>query len=503
MTKPASAAAGRFTTGSTMRHVAVMTGAGAIGLTLMFLVDAVTLLYISMLQVEALTAAVGYAWTIQFFIVSVGLGFSIAATALVSRALGARDREAARRAATSALATTFLILCALSGAAVFWRHDLLTLLGAEGEALEAASSFILLSGPSMPLMSCGMIGASIMRAEGDAKRSMLITMASGFVSIVLDPILIFDSPLGLPIGAGMGIEGAAIAMTVARAASGALGLWGVVVIHNLAAPLRLAGVRRELAAIMAVAGPATLTQLSTPFANFLLTRAVSEHGDGAMAGWSVTTRLTVLAFGGIFALSSSIGGIIGQNYGAGEMARVRQSYRDALLFCAIYVTIAWALLATFSGYVAAGFSLTPDGAEVVDAFTHLAAGAFILVGGTFVANAAFNVMGRPIISTLMNWSRDGIATPIAIMLLAAPFAAPGVIYAQGAAGVAVGVVAVTAGWIFVRHRKSPLRAGRTAAPPATWAAAPSVGSARAAAAIRLDHATRPPAADSPGGAARD
>lgn len=453
MTEPkAPAAAGRFTTGSTMRHVAIMTSAGAIGLTLMFLVDAVTLLYVSMLEVDALTAAIGYSWTIQFFLVSFGLGFSIAATALVSRALGARDREAARAAATSALATTFVALSVLSACAVIWRYDLLAMLGAEGEALDAAASFLLLSGPSMPLMSFGMIGGSILRAEGDAKRSMLVTMASGFVSVLLDPILIFDAPLGLNIGLGMGIEGAAIAMTVARAASGALGLWGVIWVHNLAAPLRPSTVVHDLKSIMAVAGPATLTQLSTPFGNFLLTRAVSEHGDGAMAGWSVTTRLTVLAFGGIFALSSAIGGIIGQNYGAGEMGRVRQAYRDAILFCALYVSAAWALLAGLSGYVAAAFSLTADGAEVVDAFAWVGAGAFILVGGMFVANAAFNVMGRPIYSTAMNWTRDGIATPLAIWAFAGPLGAVGVVYAQGAAGAAVGVVSVWAGWVFVKRR---------------------------------------------------
>ncbi|MFT4792235.1 MAG: Na+-driven multidrug efflux pump [Paracoccaceae bacterium] len=472
----APAAAGRFTTGSTMRHVAVMTMAGAVGLTLMFLVDAVTLLYVSMLKVEALTAAVGYAWTIQFFIVSVGLGFSIAATALVSRALGARDRESARAHATSALATTFVVLSVLSGGAVIWRHDLLTLLGAEGEALEAAASFILLAGPSLPLMSFGMIGGSILRAEGDAKRSMLITMASGLVSVVLDPIMIFDAPLGLNIGMGMGIEGAAIAMTIARGASGLLGLWGVLWVHNLAGPLRLSTVVHDLKSIMAVAGPATLTQLSTPFGNFLLTRAVSEHGDGAMAGWSVTTRLTVLAFGGIFALSSAIGGIIGQNYGAGDMARVRQAYRDAILFCALYVATAWAILAALSGYVAAAFSLTPEGGAVVEAFALYGAGAFILVGGMYVANAAFNVMGRPIISSAMNWSRDGIATPMMIWLFAGPLAAQGVVYAQGAAGILVGVVSVWAGWIFVKNRAAPGPMGR-------WSSAPPVASARAAAVL--------------------
>jgi hypothetical protein len=52
----------RFTTGSTMRHVVVMTLTGSVGLTFMFLVDAATLFWVSQLGDQTLMAAVGFAW---------------------------------------------------------------------------------------------------------------------------------------------------------------------------------------------------------------------------------------------------------------------------------------------------------------------------------------------------------------------------------------------------------------------------------------------------------
>ena len=61
------APAGRFTTGSTMRHVAVMTLTGSLGLSFMFLIDFATLFYVSLLGNETLTAGVGFAWAVQFF----------------------------------------------------------------------------------------------------------------------------------------------------------------------------------------------------------------------------------------------------------------------------------------------------------------------------------------------------------------------------------------------------------------------------------------------------
>src|SRR5690606_8130242 len=93
----------RYVTGSTMRHVLVLASTSAIGLVAIFLVDFLNLFYISLLGDPTLTAAVGYASAIVFFYVSLSVGMMIAATALVSRALGAGDRVHAREVAASAL----------------------------------------------------------------------------------------------------------------------------------------------------------------------------------------------------------------------------------------------------------------------------------------------------------------------------------------------------------------------------------------------------------------
>ena len=94
----------RFLTGSTMGHVVRMTATGAMGITFVFLVDAANLLWISQLGDPSLVAAIGFAYAIQFFSVSSGVGLMIAATALISRSIGAGDREAARRQAGGAIA---------------------------------------------------------------------------------------------------------------------------------------------------------------------------------------------------------------------------------------------------------------------------------------------------------------------------------------------------------------------------------------------------------------
>ncbi|MEH6751641.1 MAG: MATE family efflux transporter, partial [Paracoccaceae bacterium] len=93
----------KFLTGSTMRHVVVMTLTGSLGLSFLFLVDFLALWWISRLENEVLITAIGFAGTIQFFVMSVAVGMMIGAVALVSRALGMGDPEEARRIATSAM----------------------------------------------------------------------------------------------------------------------------------------------------------------------------------------------------------------------------------------------------------------------------------------------------------------------------------------------------------------------------------------------------------------
>ena len=85
---------------------AACAGAGLdrfVGLVAIFLVDFLNLFYISLLDDPSLTAAVGYASALVYFYVSLSVGMMIAATALVSRALGAENRPHAREVAGSAM----------------------------------------------------------------------------------------------------------------------------------------------------------------------------------------------------------------------------------------------------------------------------------------------------------------------------------------------------------------------------------------------------------------
>src|ERR1700675_1827289 len=122
-----------------MRHVAVMTATGAIGLMAVFVVDLLSLFWVSKLGDQAFKAAVGYAGLMTFFVMSINIGLTIAASATVSRALGSGDRPRGRRLAASALTITTIISTAVAAVMFTYRDwSLTTLLHARGEPLQVA-----------------------------------------------------------------------------------------------------------------------------------------------------------------------------------------------------------------------------------------------------------------------------------------------------------------------------------------------------------------------------
>lgn len=477
----------KFTTGRPLRHVAVMTATGGVGLVSLFLVDALNLLYISFLGEKTLAAAIGFAGTVQFFMVSVSIGLSIAATACVSRAVGAGQEADARRLGSSALAVLLTVLSLVTLGVWLMRDWALGRLGAEGETLAIASRFLAIVLPSLPLLGIGMVSSGLLRAIGDARRAMWVTLSGGAVAALLDPVLIF--------GLGLGIDGAAVASVVTRLAIAAVGLNAITRVHALLGRVRVGDVLSDARQILAIGIPAVATQVSTPFGNAFLTATVAVHGDAAVAGWAVVGRVSALAFAAIFALSGAVGPILGQNRGAGLIGRVRETYRDALLFAGGYVLLAWAVLALSSGALVAAFGLAAEGAEVVHAFTTYGAGAFLFTAALFVSNAACNNLGKPGWSTAVNWTRDGLVIPGLAALIGAGAGTGSAVIIQALAAVIVGAVAVTLAWRYIaalEARAEALEAAEPAQPAAEEQ--PAFASGRVAIAQIGADGARPPLA---------
>lgn len=433
----------KFVTGPIMGHIWTMTTTSAIGLIGVFLVDLVDMLFLSMLGSDDIIAGVGFAASISYFTVSLSIGITISMAALVSRMIGQRNSEQAKRYTVN----VSVLACILTGilAAIIWLNlpALFKLLGAEQGSMEIGVSYLQIMLPSLPILATGMAMSAALRAVGDAKMSMYTTLIGGGVNAVLDPIFIF--------ALGWGVEGAAIASVIARCTVLALAFYGVKNKHRLLRPFNYRHFLEDLRPIFQIAGPAILTNMVTPLGNAIVINAIAKFGGGYVAGFAIIGRIAPVAFGLVFALSGAIAPIIGQNFGAQKYDRILQTLHEALKFNAIYVACVSVLLYALQNPIIALFNLEGEAAQLMRVFCSWVAITFVFNGAQFVANTSFNNLGKPMYATAFNVGKSTLGTIPFVIIGGNLGGAPGVLIGGSVGGLIFAVAAVI---VALRHAKS-------------------------------------------------
>jgi putative MATE family efflux protein len=441
-----------FTEGSTLRHVAVMTATGTVGLMAIFVVDLLSLFYVSRLGDQALKAAVGYASQVLFLSVAINIGLTIAISATTARALGAGDRPKAQRMAASGLIIAAIIATIVAGGLITFRGAILdNVMHAQQPARDIAYKFLAITLPANVPFAIGMAFSGLLRAVGDARRAMYVTLTGGIVTAFTDPLLIF--------GFGLGVYGAAWATVISRLVFFSVGAYGAIYIHGLVGrPVRKA-VFRDFLPIMGIGAPAILANLATPAAAVYTTRVFSDFGEAAIAAIAITDRLIPVAFGVIFALTGSIGPVLSQNLGAKLMDRVRRALTESFALSIAYVLTAWAILFLATPLIVMAFKAEGDSARFLAFFCAWGVSAWVFIACLFVANTAFNNLGFPILATVFNWGRATLGTIPFVTLGARHWGVEGGMMGATVGSAIFGLAAVaTAYWVTARLAKRIKRA---------------------------------------------
>jgi Na+-driven multidrug efflux pump len=259
------------------------------------------------------------------------------------------------------------------------------------------------------------------------------------ITVCLDPITIFVLDLKS--------SGAALSISLARVAYLCVGYLYVTRAHRLLARPDVQSVIRDAKPFFAIAVPAILTNLAAPAANAFFTGVMSQFGDQAIAASAIIDRVTPVSFAGVFALAGAIGPVLGQNWGAGRYDRMKQTLKDSLTFMIVYVLGVWVLLFLLQVPIVIAFNAPPLTAELVRFFCQLSGFIWFFVSLVFVANASFNNLGYPLLSTFFNWGRATLGM-IPFAYFGAQIGGPkGALIGIGAGSIVFGVAAIiTAFW---------------------------------------------------------
>ena len=440
----------RFVTGSTMHHVTVMSATGSVGLFAVFLVDFLTLGYIAQLNNHRLTAGIGAASLIMFLCRSVNIGLMIAVAALVSRTLGQEKRSEARHVATASLILLCLGALFVSVAVLPFLPLILPLVGATPEIYIPAREYLIITLPANGIAALGMGASAVLRAYGEARRSMFVTLSGALATAFLAPFFIFFLKLGV-IGAGLtvALSNGIIAM---------VGLYFTVYkMRSLAAP-NWTDIQNFYTPIMRVGIPAVGTNLATPIGNAFIAKMISNYGELAYSAYSIVDRLVPVAFCGFFALSGCIGSILGQNWGAQRFDRMRQALKDAAVLSIVYVLVVWCILYFSSPYIAHYFNADAYTTDLITFFCTTSGLFWFFNGMLFCANASFNNLGFPYLATLFNWGRATVGV-LPFVLIGAYYGGVKGIYSGTIVGAVVfgSTALITAFWTITKLEKQAMK----------------------------------------------
>ena len=372
-----------------------------IGIVAVFFFNLVDTFFIGLLGTRSL-AAVSFTMPIAMVVMNLAIGLGIASSALIARAIGGNEHHLAQRYVMASLLLTAAIASAMLFLGWHFNDDLFVLLGADAELLPVIWQYMKFYWPGAWLMMFMIVINSSMRAVGNTKLPSMMMLGSAVLNAILDPILIF----GLGPLEGMGIAGAALASTIC---------WLIVVlvmVYSLAKIDLLHWAQltfRELLSIwqrlMAVGIPAMITNVLVPIASGILLIMIAPMGEQSVAAFGVGARLEPFSIVVILALTSTIPVFVGQNFAAGQHARVWQALSVSVRFILAWQIGVWLLLWLASPFIALIFSQDPVVIEKVAHYLMLMPIGYAGLGIVLCANAALNALQRTGVSMMLNLVR--------------------------------------------------------------------------------------------------
>lgn len=405
-------------TGDPKKAILKLAGPMIIAMLLMSLYNLADAIWVAGLGDDAL-AAVGF--VTPFFMVLIGLGNGLGAGAnsVISRCIGARNKEGADNAAMHAMVLTAAVSIVLTVLLVFFLEPLLLAIGA-GETTGLAIEYGEIVFAGTVLMLFNSVAYGLLRAEGDAKRTMYAMAASAVLNIVLDPILIYTL--------GMGIAGAAWATVISMTTVTVIMLYWFLVRRDTYLSLSWKNFvhdRRVHAGILQVGIPASLEMLLIAGVTVIINRIlVAVSGTDAVAVCTSGWRIVMIATVPIMAVGAALITVAGAALGAKEYENVAIVHRYATKV-GVGVAVATSVLTlVLAPGIAALFSYSPESAHLAPAITvflQVMCLSYIFMPPGLMSSSLFQASGNGMTALTLTVFRELVCIGFFAYLLAIPF----------------------------------------------------------------------------------
>ncbi|MCG8412714.1 MAG: MATE family efflux transporter [Pseudomonadales bacterium] len=402
-----------LTQGSITKNIiamAVPIAAGMIFQTLYLLVD---LYFVSALGEQSM-AGVGTAGTLLFMIMALTQVLGVSTVALISQAVGKKEQEEANFVFNQSIVISFLAgLIVLLGGYMF-AAAYISSITQDNQALNEGVIFLHWFLPGMALQFPMVAMASALRATGIVQPAMFVQVFTVVLNTILAPILI----AGWGPGPALGVLGAGLASTISIIAGVGLLVLYFFKLEKYVA-FNIAQWRPDLKLwwkmldIGLPAGGEMLLMFVYFSAVYWL---IQDFGATAQAGFSIGGRVMQSIFLPTMAIAFAVGPIVGQNFGAGDYARVKQTCYQGMLLCSGVMAVTTLLIQWQPEVLIAFFTNDAEALAVGAVFLQLISLNFVAQGIVFTASGVFQGLGNTRPALLSSLVRIGVFVPLALLV---------------------------------------------------------------------------------------
>lgn len=387
-----------LTQGSIVSHILTMAPPIVVGMITIMIYQLVDLYFVGSLG-DAAVAGVAAAGNAGFLINGLMQVLGVGTVSLIAQAVGRKDHRDANllfnQAAVLAVLCGLLTLAAGSALSRLYMRAV----AADEATIEAGARYLLWFMPALALQFITQVMGSALRATGIVRPGMLVQVLAVTINVALAPVLI----AGWGTGRAFGVAGAGLASSIAA-------LTAVLMLFVYFGRLeryvgfdpaqwrpQLGQWRRIFNVGLPAGGEFALIFVWMGVIYYVL----RDFGAAAQAGFGIGTRVLGLIQMPALAVALAAGPIAGQNFGAGNAARVRETFVKATAI-ATAVMVAFMILAQWKpGLLLDGLSNDRQTMAVAEMFLHFVSLNLVAQGLIFTCSSMFQGLGntRPVLVT--------------------------------------------------------------------------------------------------------
>lgn len=345
-------------------------------------------------------AALSLCYPIFFLLLSIGIGFSIAGSVLISQHKGAGDQRNIDYIASQAIGvmTIFGVLVSLLG--YFGAEFIIDLIGVKGEVYEMATSYLKIAMIGMTFQYVYMSFQNTLRAVGNVHKPMNVVFITVMINFFLDPA--FINGWG-PIPA-FGVDGAAYSTVFTQALSAIIGLITMFSgKERVQISLKdIVPVYKEFKRILFLAIPTSLEGSTRALSMNAITFLVAGYGNEAMAVFGIGVRILSFVVIPALGFSQACSVLVGNDVGRGDNDHAFKTARYGLWMIFIGLSFFGVLFFTFASLAVKTF--VPYDQVVIESgavFIRIFALTFGIVGLQQVANGVFRGAGNTMLAMII------------------------------------------------------------------------------------------------------